>query len=711
MEAVDNRPILYDYAGHKIDISKPIRLPEVNLVNTAEFCRAGQFFDKHGVYTKLNPKHDKREYKEFWDEEENRRKNGYTVGGVHITGDHYSYLNYRRIKRTKEDEKELKARGALERTGKSMGYSAYKGEFFPAFWDGDFQYFHTREIARRLGKNIVVGKARRKGYSYKNSTIVGNVYDLIPKSTCVIGAYLNDYLFPDGTMTMSLSYLDFINIHTDWNKRRLHSTTDFIESGFQYPNDPTKHGFRSKILTVSFKDKPGAARGKDAVLILLEEAGKFPNLKASYDATFDSTKDGIWTTGQIIIFGTGGNDATNWEDFEELFYEPEANNIITFENIWDDEEANSVCSFFHPDYRNLVGFIDDNGNSLIKDATEYEKNKQSQLAHKSSDPNAVDNRAMEHPNKPMEAFKRSANSILPITAINNRIKKIKHDPDIKYLSRNGVLVRKDGKVMLKTNEELKADGEVFHQPIIEFPLKDTKDLTGCVVEWHSPFLLSTGKTPKRMYRIWHDPYAHDKNEKDIKLKDSLGVAYVFEMPNKYTTYKGMRLVASYIGRPAKVEDYNDQLFLLAERYGAKIFYENDRGDVKGYAQRKKLLHYLEDEPEMLFDKENSKKTGRGFGMHINDTRKGMGIIYLRDWLNEVIFKDEETGIRYTVLDYINDLGLLEEMRKWKLKGNYDRVSALIVGMYDFKEELTVEIPYTDPNAPVKNRIFNRTLFG
>ena len=87
---------------------------DIAFVNTKEFSKTGDYFLKNGVYTNAHPVYDREEYTRFWDEEEKRRKNGMVLPGklikengiwklqeVHITGEHYGYLNYGEIKRSK----------------------------------------------------------------------------------------------------------------------------------------------------------------------------------------------------------------------------------------------------------------------------------------------------------------------------------------------------------------------------------------------------------------------------------------------------------------------------------------------------------------------------------------------------------------------------------------------------------------------------------
>ena len=64
----------------------------LKFLNTEVFSESSKYYLKRGYYT--NAPEGTSEYIEFWDEEERRCKEGYTVGGVSITGDHYAYLNF-----------------------------------------------------------------------------------------------------------------------------------------------------------------------------------------------------------------------------------------------------------------------------------------------------------------------------------------------------------------------------------------------------------------------------------------------------------------------------------------------------------------------------------------------------------------------------------------------------------------------------------------
>jgi hypothetical protein len=679
---------------------------DIAFVNTAEATEAAQYFMKHGVYTKA-PKNSK-DYKDFWDREEHKRREGITLNGklyydgkeakiqkIHITGEHYGYLNYGQIKVTKDPRESKFEKRKFNETGgekvvKNTYLSATKQITFPDFWDGDFYYFTVKEVARGLGLNVCVGKKRRGGYSYKNGFIAANRADLYKDSITVVGAYDSAYLYPEGTMSMTDNYLQFLNKHTDWSKRRLIDSMDHIKIGYKLTDSPEiERGNKSQVIAVSFgPNRPGAARGKDGTLILFEEAGKWANLLQSLASTQPTIEDGIYSTGQILIFGTGGGKDTNWANFEQIFYNPSTYKCISFNNIWDEGFEGTDCGFFVPQYLNMPGFIDKDGNSLKSEAFDYEKKQKERIKKTSQSTTDLDDYMMEKPNCPSEAFKRSGNNIFPVEMLSQHEKHLMKNVKLNNLGRVGLLVR------TKTGVRLNIEANV--SPLIHYPTKPEDNLNGAFVEWSPPFKVG-GVVPKNLYRVWHDPFAVDKTKENITTRDSLGVTYVFEKPNNFTKTKGNRIVAAYAGRPARTDEYNEQLFLIAEYYNTYegLQFENDRGEVIPYAKRYKLLEYLAAEPEIVWKKELSGKTGRNWGIHINTARKETGIIYLKDWLLEEVEKDIN-GNSILNLHYIFDLGLVRELIKFNNKGNFDRISTMIVGMFDYKEELVSGVVASSP---------------
>lgn len=733
------------YKSLKRGIDEDVLYDPIDIVfyNTESFSATGRKWietggDKGGRYTDLHPIYDKVAYDSFWDTEEHRRKEGYTLPcsvvqnngkyvlqDLHITGEHYGYLNYAPIRRV--DETTLKLIEEYLIAGKDVAeLSEAKVTSLPQFFDSDYYYFKAVELARTKGRHLVVGKARRKGYSYKNGWIAANRADLYRNTTTALAAFTSDSLYPKGTMSMTNSYLQHIAATTDWAKRRLIDKESLIKFGYKL-NDGlgVEYGYKSTVLTASFApNNPGALRGKDSDFMMIEEAGKNRILRAILDSTLPTLRSGTTLTGLLIVFGTGGGDDKEWEGFEDLFFSPSADDFLCFNNIWDEGDKGTECGFFVPSYMGKEGFVDKHGNSNVKGAYNYEL-KQRKKKEKSKSAKGLSGYIMEEPFTPKEAFSRDSSGIFPGKELEEQLKRVQRDEDIKALQRTGYFVRTDKGVVFKDKLFMTSDeAKHYHPPIVNFPLKKDDDAYGCFVMWGTPFRVKTdiqntlipkgvkaGKVPSNLYRIEHDPFAISKDTKEVTSRDSLGAFYVYERTNNITPGLGDRLVGAFIGRPPSTDEYNDIMFMVAEYYNATIQFENDRGDVYAYARQRQVLHMLADEPDVLWKKSlQTKKTGRKKGILINIARKLDGVVYLRDWLLQERGRDE-FGNKLLNLHYIYDEALLKELLRFNLnKGNYDRISALIVMMYDMKELVFTKIIQPRPTNSYSTNIFDRPLY-
>lgn len=707
--------------------------------NTSDFSETGKHFLEHGVYTFLDPIIDREEYDAFWDEEERRRKEGmilpcslakredgsYALQDLHITGEHYGYLNFAPIKRVKEDT--LKKIEEYIQQGKDVAeLSEQKVTSLPQFFDSDYYYFKAVELARAKGRHLVVGKARRKGYSYKNGWISANRADLYRNTTTALAAFHADSLYPEGTMQMTNDYLQHIAAHTDWAKRRLIDKKDFIKFGYKY-NDGlgVERGYKSVVLATSFApNNAGALRGKSADFMMIEEAGKNPILAAILASTLPTLKTGTTLSGLLIVFGTGGGEDKQWEGFEDLFYAPSADDFLSFNNIWDEDGRGTECGFFVPSYMGKEGYIDEHGNSNVPGAIAFEMEMR-EKKRKSKSAKKLTDYIMEEPFTPKEAFSRDSSGIFPAEELEAQLRRVQKDPEIKSLLRHGNLVTdKNGKVIFRdysfmTDEERK----YFHPPITNFPIKKDDDAHGCFTMVQHPYkvpnmglnfnkTMDVNRIPDNLYRIWHDPFAINKETKEVSSRDSLGCFYVYERNNNFTPGFGDRIVAWFTGRPSTTDAFNEIMFKAAEYYNATIQFESNRGDVYTYAKNHKLLHRLADEPEMLNKKTHNKaNTNPKKGITMNDARKLDGVVYLRDWM---VLKrgTRELGGNLLNLHYIYDEAFLKELLRFNLnKGNFDRVSTGIIGQYDIKDQFNIEIKKPVIRETNSTHIFDRPLFG
>lgn len=710
-----------------------IRNKDGKWINSSVFREEALKFQKNGVYCTAPP--NTPDWIAYWEEQLRRCIEGYEVDGHKITGHHYFYLNFTQIQivdasTDDPDDESIVA----EKITKN-----------PDFWDGDYDYFWSLEIARngicsknsqvpstpderkawnslqkqlrilkkeigdgyksdirytstkderdkisqnilnRLhlrvkphldylggGHHMIVGKSRRKGYSYKDGAICANIYNTARKAIVIIGAFDKKFLYPNGTMGMASNYLNFLNRHTGWAKSRDYvDKQDHRKASYKYTRNGvvSEEGYQSEIIAITFKDDPDKARGKDAKLVLLEEAGAFPNLKAAYNAIYPALTGGSYITGQIVIFGTGGDMESGTVDYADMFYNPTAYKLMPFINIWDENADNTVCGFFHPVTWNMEGFYDEQGNSDIEGATEYENERRREKLEASSSSTTVQQHIQEYPFCPSEAFLTVSTNNFPIVELRNQLNRVKSE---KLQFKKGTpvyLERVDGKVQARPDLKKELVPIVDYKPKVE-------NLQGCPMIYEYPI----NNPPRGLYKIGYDPY-----RQDLSSGVSLAAIYVYKSTHIGSYYNNV-IVAEYVGRPSEADDVNRVASMLAELYNAEIMHENEVTHVKNYFRRIKRLNQLAAQPDAVISKNVKNSTvARVYGIHMVDQLKDAGEKYIKDWLLEVRDYDEH-GNPILNLETIYSIGLLEELIQYNRKGNFDRVMGLMMCMFQVQEE-------------------------
>ena len=717
-------------------------------INSKIFREEALKFQKNKTYTAAP--YGTPDWMEYWETQLDRCIKGYSVfeedGTEHkITGHHYFYLNFTQIQIVKfEDDDESAAAEKISQN--------------PDFWDGDYDYFWSLEIARyglctknsqvpstpeerkewnhlnkelkkikksnynykkdetykklkerrdtisnnilnRLGLRVkphldyldggyhmIVGKSRRKGYSYKDGAICANVYNTVRKAQVIIGAFEKKFLYPKGTMGMASDYLNFLNEHTGWAKSRDYTDkVDHKKASYRENVNGTyiEKGYQSEIFALTFKDNPDAARGKDGKLFLLEEAGAFPNLKDSFNAIAPGLTAGAFITGQIIIFGTGGDMESGTVDYADMFYNPAAYRLLPFVNIWDENAENTTCGFFHPVTWNMEGFYDEQGNSDIEGATEFELERRRQKMEAASSSTIVEKHMQEYPFSPSEAFLTVSTNNFPVVELRNQLNRVKAEN--LHLSKGTpvYLTREEGKVIAKPDLENKL------RPIYTYKVKQD-DISGCPIIFEYP----VPNPPKGLYKIGFDPYQQDEGT-------SLAAIYVYKSIHSGTYSKNI-IVAEYVGRPQEADDVSRIASMLADLYNAEIMHENEVSHVKNYFRRIKRLDQLALQPDTVISKNvKASKVSRVYGMHMNEQLKDAGEKYIKDWLLQVRDYDEN-GNAILNLETIYSIGLLEELIQYNRKGNFDRVMAFMQVMFQCQEEELGKDYSSSENKKVKS---------
>lgn len=702
-----------------------IRREDGHWINSQVFREEGLQFMKNKFYCP-DPR-GTHNYTEYWEEQLRRCQEGYSVGGHKITGHHYSYLNFSEIQ--------------IVEQGEDGEIIATKETKCPDFWDGDYDYYWAIEIAKNGlftrdalatndlekavykelpekeqaefkqkilkhlnlkviphpdyldgGNHIIVGKSRRKGYSYKNADICKNIYNTVRKSITIIGAFDKKFLYPEGTMGMASNYLSFLNKNTAWAKGREYvDKQEHKKASFREMKDGivSEAGYQSQIMALTFKDNPDAARGKDAKYVLFEEAGKFPNLKACYRATQPGLTAGKFITGQILIFGTGGDMESGTVDFADMFYSPIENGLMPFVNIWDDNAENTYCGFFHPVYLNMEGYVDAQGNSDVEGAKAYELSVRAELIRNSTSSNVIQTRVQEYPMNPSEAFLTVSTNDFPVVELRNQYNKVVREnlhlkfgqPVHLYIDTENPIKEIDP----LTGQTLRTRPRVVGTPDMDGlinPLWDykpkTKDLKGGVVIYEYP----EENAPRGLYKIGFDPYRQQSSSATLP---SIAAIYVYKAVRVGSKTRNI-IVGQYVGRPYSPDDVNRIAELLAELYNAEVMYENEVTHVKDYFTRIRKLHLLAAQPDTVISKAViSSKTARVYGIHMAEKLKDAGEKYIKQWLLEVRDYDEN-GNAILNLETIYDPALLEELILYNRKGNFDRVMAFMMVMFQIAED-------------------------
>ena len=668
----------------------------MKFVNTKYFSEVGNYYLKHKVYTHALP--GTLEFTAFWEQEIKRSKEGYTVGDITITGDHYFYLNYSPIRRVVYDI----SNKATKAISKSIS--------LPDFWDGDYEFFWCKEIARHGmsleaylklglyskvkdlsgGKHLICGKSRRKGFSFKNASIVLKEYLLNRGSKSLIASFEEKYA--KDTFIKAQQYSDHLNtiaIKSPFAKKKLiNSANDLqMKSGFKRPigGIVVDQGFLSEITGVTFQNNPDAARGKDPNLVIFEEAGTFANLKDAFRAVEPSLKDGDYVTGQAIIFGTGGDMEYGTLDFNEMFYNPEPYDMLAFDNVWDEEENGNTCGFFFPVHLNKVGFIDGDGNSDMDAAIKSEQVRRDLIKSKAKDKNQLTKYITEQPFTPKEAFSISNTNIFNVYELDLHLRNIEAKATLDNTGLRGMLTISDtGVVTFEKDDNLHECG---------FPVRDQDKHAGAVVIYEFP--PEDNNIPELMYIGSLDPYAKDQ----AVYSNSLGACYIYK---RGSVEGGLadRLVASYVGRPETLKQFHETVRRLLIFYKAKCLYENQINSFKEYLENKNSLYLLAETPTCL--KASSTNNRRGYGLRMSKDTKLELETYLADWLLE---PNAEGVPNYK---FIYDKALLKELISYNDEGNFDRVIALML-IIIYKIQLT-KIVIEKRKEQIEDSFFTRKIF-
>lgn len=642
------------------------------LENSEYFRSAAKTWEETGKYIDLRPnRNPNSDFGKYIREERRRCWDGYVdpSTGMWVTGDYYFMLNYCPMHQTVRRKDGLDIRVVKP----------------PKFWDGQFFISHYFLQARQHGHQAAELASRGRGKTTLGAAmlakrfILGETRDNNTGVQCLVTAADKTKLIgTNQILSVFKDNIDFCAKNTQFPSHRLKSSTADLtwKMGYKLTGSDVEYGSKNEVTGVISGVNQDKLNGSRGVLYLIEEAGIFKDLLNMYNLIRPSVEQGSSVFGEIIAYGTAGDDQSDFTSFAEMIYSSDGYNMEGLDNVFDKEgQGRRKITEFYPAYLNYDNTcIDENGNSDVTKALLAILYDRYKVKYGSTDTSTITKRISQYPIVPQEAIIRSKNNIFPVTELTDRLNQIDNNPseyDDVYVGE--LTIGSDGEVQFTPT---------IDKPIRDYPLKKDDNPKGAIEFFEMPKKNVDNKVPQGRYIVSLDPYYND-----VANTTSLGSCFVLDL---WTD----RIVAEYTGRPSLVDDLYEIVRKLCLFYNAKCMYENNVKGPFSYFSKKHCLYLLAETPEYLVDRQLIKTQGIGnsaYGIRATTPIINYGFTLIRDWLLKsvtTIEKDKEGNeneITIPNLYFIRNRALLKELSLWNPAGNFDRILSLVQLML-YREE-------------------------
>lgn len=599
-----------------IDVTKPPILE-----HTEYFRKTASVWEKTGMYNSLRPNRNPNSDYGKWIREERRRGWEGLVDpstGMWVTGDYYWMLNYCPMH-------------LVDKKPNGMSIRVVK---HPKFWDGQFLVSHYFNQARCAGHHAMELASRGKGKTSLGAAmlakrfILGEAMDNKEGVQCLVTAADRTKLI--GTNQILSTFVDDIDFcakNTQFERARLKSSIQELawQMGYKLTGSDVKYGSKNEVSGVISGVNQDRLNGSRGVLYLIEEAGIFKNLLDVYNMIRPSVEQGTSVFGEIIAYGTAGNDESDFTSFYEMFSSPEGYNVQPLDNVFDKEgQGRKEASMFYGAYLNYDDTcMDKDGNSDVTKALLNLCNDRYKVKYGSTDINTITKRISQYPITPQEAIIRSTGNMFPVTELTERLNEIDNNPseyDDVYVGE--FIINPKGEVEFKPTVD---------RPIREYPLKDNK-AQGALEIFEMPQRDGAGNIPDGRYAAATDPYDSDQSD-----TMSLGSFFVLDL---WTD----RIVAEYTGRPQFADDFYEITRRGTMFYNARNMYENNLRGLFAYYSKCNSVYLLAETPQYLKDRQLVGSTSFGnsaYGIRATPPIINYGFRLIRDWLMKSSTKIEK----------------------------------------------------------------------
>lgn len=639
-------PIPYFDANLSYELTgyKPINKYRGLDFNPSWFTEARDTFVRTGHYTRF--RRNSRSWRAFWKEQFIRCKYGMTSHGYTITGDHYYFLNFYRLKDLDN----------VEEAG--MG----RQEIFPNFLEGQYEWFHYLKLARKLRMNACMMKARGAGYSEIEASIISNSYNVIKGSINVCTAFAQTQL--DKLLEKVWANINWLYYNTDGGMAHLSQAknSNYLRRASHYEirdGQKIEIGWGSQIQGI-ITDKPGKLRGDRTDILMFEECGLWPQFTKAYTQA-DALVGQIgrqW--GLRLMGGTGGETGPQMEGLRKMYYEPQLFGVLPYRHNFTKSGEYAITSFFLPAFRTIkeLSLLDSRGWLDDEDGKAY-FNKTRDL--KAQDPEEFTTFCAEYCFDGEEAFSLEGNNkfnkiLIAEQLANIRIHKDSPKPEkgtLEYIFKNGQHSKENitGLRWIKNN-----NGDV---QILEHPI------------WTQTSYDEDGNELK--YEKMNGLYVAGIDSIDLGMDDTSALTkdpsnFCIVIKRRQFGLKNPTYVAMYKARPNDVRDAYKTAIKLLQYYNCKANLEATRVSMLSWAREKKYLNYFMYRPVATYPAGNNPKRrtiGTPASVAIIDHQTDLIRDYVNDFCHDIWFEEMLDELsRYTdemkrKFDIIAAMGLCE----------------------------------------------------
>ena len=619
-----DKRLSYEITGYR-----PITETEGLDFNPEWFTEARNTFLKTEQYCSYYP--GSKLYRDFWNEEYRRCKEGMTINGYTITGFNYYFLNYYQLPNTEQDV-----------AGDSRSI------IFPRFFVYQYEFFHYFELCRKLRKNMTVMKNRGCGFSEIHASIFDNFFNCFKNSICLLTAFDDNYV--KKTLDKINAGITFTDDNTQGGMLKLrqviNTATKKRASHYKVVNgQKIETGFMSQVEGIVV-DKDRKMRGDRVGFLFLEESGSNPILERSFIKAEELVTVGGNKIGIIAAVGTGGDSGPNLEGLRKVYYNPEMFLVLPFHHNYTEDGTWVNTAYFIPAYisMNNSKYVGSRGEYLIEKQKSYYNERRASI----SDPKTLLDHKAEQCFTAEEAF--AAEGV-------NKFNKLKIAEQI-----ISIRIKKQAPPIERGYMEFTYSG----------PERKREFITGVRFKPHP-----NGPIHILEHPLWEEGSQEMVNNLYVAGIDGIDIGQAETStqtrdPSKFCTMIKRRVygmkepmyVAYYLDRPDDIRDAYKQTMALLWYYQAKANIEATRLSVLTYARDNKFAHFFMKRPRACYGANPERRTNNQYGTTATTAmiEHGTDLVasYVEDYCHNIWF-----------IEFLEQLNLYTDENK----GKFDMVAA------------------------------------